>query len=187
MARDADRTRKRILAAATEEFAALGIAGARVNRIAEVAECNKAMLYAYYGSKDQLFEAVFSASVDDYLAQVGFDADDLSGYAGRVFDYFEQHPDHLRRSTWYRLERPQGARLEAVLAVNENRLGELERAQDKGVIPADFSPVELLSLIQSIATSWSSMNPEYGAAVPASRADRRRTVVEAVRRLLVRA
>ena len=184
MQRDAGRTRQRILEAATEEFAALGIAGARVNRIAEVASCNKAMLYAYYGNKDQLFDAVFTAYVDAYLEEVGFDADDLPSYAGRVFDYFEEHPDHLRLATWYRLERPQGARLEAVLAVNADRLAALERAQADGVIPADFSPVELLSLIQSIATSWSTMNPEYGSAVPADRAHRRRTVVDAVERLL---
>jgi AcrR family transcriptional regulator len=184
MQRDADRTRKRILAAATEEFAALGIAGARVNRIAEEAGCNKAMLYAYFGNKDQLFDAVFTAYVDAYLAEVGFDADDLPAYAGRVFDYFEEHPGHLRLATWYRLERPQGSRLDAVLAVNADRLAELKRAQADGTIPADFSPVELLSLIQSIATSWSTMNPEYGDAVPAYRIHRRRTVVNAVERLL---
>jgi AcrR family transcriptional regulator len=184
MQRDADRTRKRILAAATEEFAALGIAGARVNRIAEVAGCNKAMLYAYFGSKDELFDAVFTASVDAYLAEVGFDADDLPGYAGRMFDYFEEHPDRLRLSIWYRLERPESARLEAVVAVNESRLAELERAQRDGLVRADFSPVALLSLIQSIATSWSSMNPEYGAAVPAERGLRRETVIDAVRKLL---
>jgi hypothetical protein len=37
--------------------------------------------------------------------------------------------------------------------------------------------------VHAIATSWSSMNPEYGAAVPAH-ANRRRAVVEAVRRLI---
>jgi AcrR family transcriptional regulator len=186
MQRDAERTRRRILEAATEEFAALGIAGARVNRIAEVAGCNKAMLYAYYGSKNQLFDAVFSAYVDAYLDKVGFDATDLPSYAGRVFDYFEEHPDHLRLATWYRLERPQGSRLGVVLKVNADRLTALEQAQADGVIPADFSPVELLSLIQSIATSWSTMNPEYGTAVLPGAGQRRQSVVEAVQRLLVR-
>jgi hypothetical protein len=45
------------------------------------------------------------------------------------------------------------------------------------------TPVELLALLQAIATSWSSMNPEYGARAP-SKASRRAAVVEAVRRLL---
>ncbi|MFG1818191.1 TetR family transcriptional regulator [Kribbella sp. NPDC049174] len=183
MQRNADRTRTRILAAATEEFAARGIAGARVNRIAEVAGCNKAMLYAYFGSKDGLFDAVYTAAVDTYLAEVGFDTADLPGYAGLVFDYFEEHPEHLRLNIWYRLERPAGAALEAIVAVNKSRLGDLDQAQRSGVVPGDFTPAELLALLQAVATSWSSMNPEYGASAP-NRASRREAVVEAVRRLL---
>jgi AcrR family transcriptional regulator len=183
MQRDAERTKRQILAAATEEFAERGIAGARVDRIATVAGCNKAMLYAYFGSKDGLFDAVFTASVELYLARVEFDAEDLPGYAGRVFDYFEKHPGHLRLSTWYRLERPGSTQLAAVVAVNADRLAVLGEAQAAGKVPAGFTPVALLSLIQSIATSWSTMNPEYKAARPA-RAQRREAVVKAVERLL---
>lgn len=182
MQRNAERTRTRILAAATEEFAARGIAGARVNRIAEVAGYNKAMLYAYYGSKDGLFDAVYSAAVETYLAEVGFDTADLPGYAGRVFDYFEAHPEHQRLNVWYRLERPSGSALEAIVAVNQSRLDDLEKAQRLGVVPANFSPAELLALLQAVATSWNSMNPEYGASAP-DRVARRTAVVEAVRRL----
>ncbi|MFC7648454.1 TetR/AcrR family transcriptional regulator [Streptosporangium lutulentum] len=109
MARDADRTRRRLLEAATVEFAALGIAGARVDRIAEAAGCNKAMIYAYFGNKDRLFDAVFTAQVADFLDQVHLDASDLPGYAGRLFDRYEDHPETLRLATWYRLERPRGA------------------------------------------------------------------------------
>ncbi|QNE18754.1 TetR/AcrR family transcriptional regulator [Kribbella qitaiheensis] len=184
MQRNADRTKARILEAATEEFAALGIAGARVNRIAEVAGCNKAMLYAYYGNKDGLFDAVFTASVEAYLEAVNFDAYDLPRYAGRVFDFFEEHPEHLRLAVWYRLERPGSARLEAVLDVNANRLAELEKARRAGAFHSDFRLAELLSLVQAIATNWSSMTPEFTATAPVSRARRRRAVVTAVAKLL---
>jgi AcrR family transcriptional regulator len=181
--RDAERTRREILVAATAEFAQFGIAGARVDRIATDSGCNKAMIYAYFGSKDGLFDAVFTAHVEVYLAEVGFSADDLPAYAGRVFDYFEEYPDHLRLAVWYRLERPGSARLEAVLDVNTARLEELERALASGALVSDFSPVELLSLVQAIATSWSSMNPEFESGVP-ERAVRRQAVVAAVGRLL---
>jgi AcrR family transcriptional regulator len=181
--RNADRTRARILEAATEEFAARGIGGARVSRIAEVAGCNKAMLYAYFGNKDELFDAVFSASVEKYLDEVGFDVDDLPAYAGRVFDYFEAHPDRLRLSVWYRLERPDGQPLEAIVAVNARRLEELQRGMRRRVVPRRFTPVSLLTLIQAIATSWSSMNPEYGSELP-DPVIRRRAVVMAVQRIL---
>ncbi|NEA37522.1 TetR family transcriptional regulator [Streptomyces sp. SID13031] len=185
MQRDAERTKRQILAAAMEEFAERGIAGARVDRIATVAGCNKAMLYAYFGNKDGLFDAAFTVYVERYLAQVGFDAADLPTYAGRVFDYFEQNPGHLRLATWYRLERPQSTQLDAVIAVNADRLDSLQEAQAAGKVSPDFTPVTLLSLVQSIATSWSTMNPEYKAAQP-PRAQRRQAVVRAVELLLHR-
>src|ERR1700722_9336525 len=183
MARDADRTRRRLLAAATAEFAAFGIAGARLDRRAPpAAGCNKAMIYAYFGSKDQLFGAAFTAHVAGYLEQVPFDAADLPGYAGRLFDYFEDDPAALRLSVWYRLERPQGAPLQAVVAVNRSRLDQLAQAQQAGLLPARYAPVELLALVQSVATAWASMKPEFGQAAP-DRDRRRATVVDAVTRL----
>jgi len=56
--RDAERTQQAILAAAEAEFAAKGLAGARVDVIAEQAGANKRMLYYYFGSKDDLYLAV---------------------------------------------------------------------------------------------------------------------------------
>src|SRR5215213_2606660 len=44
--------------AAFKEFAARGVAGARVDRIAERAKANKRMLYYYFGSKEGLFTEV---------------------------------------------------------------------------------------------------------------------------------
>ena len=60
MVRDAEATKARLLEAATAEFAAYGIAGARIDRIAAAASVNKQMIYAYFGSKDALFDVVFS-------------------------------------------------------------------------------------------------------------------------------
>jgi TetR/AcrR family transcriptional regulator len=51
-------TRRRILDAATAEFAAKGLAGARVDEIAHRAGINKRMLYHYFGNKEALWLAV---------------------------------------------------------------------------------------------------------------------------------
>src|SRR5690606_27956118 len=56
--RDADRTRAEILDAATEEFAAKGYAGARVDEIAARTSTTKRMIYYYFGGKEQLYLAV---------------------------------------------------------------------------------------------------------------------------------
>jgi AcrR family transcriptional regulator len=56
--RDAERTRQALLAAAEVEFSTKGLAGARVDFIAEQAAANKRMLYYYFGSKEDLYLAV---------------------------------------------------------------------------------------------------------------------------------
>jgi AcrR family transcriptional regulator len=56
--RDPEGMRIRILEAAKQEFAAHGLAGARVDRIAAKAGANKRMLYYHVGKKDDLYLAV---------------------------------------------------------------------------------------------------------------------------------
>jgi TetR/AcrR family transcriptional regulator len=56
--RDAERTKRALLDAAEVEFAAKGLAGARVDVIAEEASANKRMLYYYFGSMEALYMAV---------------------------------------------------------------------------------------------------------------------------------
>jgi AcrR family transcriptional regulator len=51
-------TRQRILDAALAEFAEKGLAGARVDEIAARAGANKRMLYAHFGSKEELWMVV---------------------------------------------------------------------------------------------------------------------------------
>ncbi len=54
-ARDAELSQQAILEAATAEFAARGLEGARVDQIAQAAGINKQLLYRYFGSKDELY------------------------------------------------------------------------------------------------------------------------------------
>jgi len=57
-ARNPEATKADILAAARTEFALAGLAGARVDKIAERSGANKRMIYHYFGGKEQLFAAV---------------------------------------------------------------------------------------------------------------------------------
>ncbi len=56
--------RDSILAAATEEFATHGFAGARVQRIADAAGANKQLIYYYFGSKTGLYEALIASGLE---------------------------------------------------------------------------------------------------------------------------
>jgi AcrR family transcriptional regulator len=182
--RDAAETKRRLLAAATEEFAERGIAGARVDRIADTAGCNKAMLYKYFGNKDRLFDTVFGESVGNFVIDVPVDTDDLPGYAGKLFDRYEERPETLRLAVWHRLERPDGKWVTEIVLANEIRLANLQRAQDEGRLPKHYTPLELLVLIQSISTAWATTNSELGVRTTIPSAQRRQLVVDAVRRLI---
>lgn len=52
--------RRQLLEAALSEFSAFGVAGARVERIARRAGCNKQLIYHYFGGKDGLARTVFT-------------------------------------------------------------------------------------------------------------------------------
>jgi len=79
MIRDAAATRARILGAAVAEFSAVGLAGARVDRIAEASGSNKRMIYVYFGDKEGLFEAALQTALGELMAAVPITEDDLPG------------------------------------------------------------------------------------------------------------
>ncbi|GAB2474846.1 TetR/AcrR family transcriptional regulator [Xylanimonas ulmi] len=106
MLADARPTAERILSAASDEFAEHGLAGARVDRIAARAGANKERIYAYYGAKDALFDTVLAARIAELLDTVPFDADDLPGYAERLFRFTVERADLTRLLLWHVLERP---------------------------------------------------------------------------------
>lgn len=70
-------TEQQIIAAARKIFIQKGLAGARMQDIADEAGINKAMLHYYYRSKDKLFEIVFDEAVGQLLSGVNdiFQAD----------------------------------------------------------------------------------------------------------------
>ncbi|MET8543970.1 TetR family transcriptional regulator [Kitasatospora sp. NPDC004799] len=109
MAYDSTATKERILTAAAAEFAAHGVAGARVDRIAASAQANKRAIYDYFGDKDGLFAAVLERLMADLAEAVPPGDDDLASYAERLFDHHRAHPQALRLLLWEALERGDGA------------------------------------------------------------------------------
>ncbi|MGW3106619.1 TetR family transcriptional regulator [Streptomyces sp. NPDC001100] len=103
MAYDSTATKERILAAATAEFAAHGVAGARVDRIAAEAKANKRAIYDYFGDKNTLFAVVLERALAE-LADAVPPSADLPAYAERLFDYHRAHPEALRLAMWEALE-----------------------------------------------------------------------------------
>jgi AcrR family transcriptional regulator len=186
--RDPEATKARIFEAATQEFAAYGIAGARVDRIARNAQANKQLIYAYFGDKEQLFHQVLEKAMVHVAEAVGTDIDDLDKWVDQHLDYHRANPAFLRLLMWEALELGQDG-----ASAGEIRAGryldkkvKVDSAQQRGLIRDDLPPGHVLMLLMSLIN--------YPAAVPQVRGfllgpdgdpDRARTVIkDAVRRIV---
>lgn len=154
----AEETRTRILDAAFREFAEYGMAGARVDRIAAGAACNKNLIYVYFGSKEALFATVLERHLFDVYAGLPFTADDLPGFARRVFDFAQANPEIYRLLSWATLE---GATaLPPARASEHDRKLPLIRAQQvAGAIDNGAPPALILMAVLALATAWSPVFP----------------------------
>ncbi|MET7897345.1 TetR family transcriptional regulator [Streptomyces mirabilis] len=190
----ADSTRERIVAAATDEFARHGIAGARVDRIARQARTSKERVYAYFRGKEALYAHVSLRELARVAEATPMDPADLPGYAGRLFDHFTiARPDHHRLITWGRLELagtadPAGA--DTIRETVAGKIDQLREAQRAGQLDPSWDPVDVLALVNQIATTWAAQT-EIGAVAAEQATDpsptaRRAALVAAVERLFPR-
>lgn len=180
-------TYQRILDAATTEFARHGIAGARIERIVSAARTNKAQLYAYFGNKEQLFDAIFFASLERITNVVPLDASDLAEWAVGLYDEYLRRPDLIRLATWARLERrPAGHLVEDHERYDDKKLRAVSEAQAAGrVRPGD--PFDLMAMVIAMSMAWSPVSNVYAATEnePEHVHERRRTLLrESVRRVV---
>ena len=185
--RDGQASRRRALDAAAAEFAAHGIAGARVDRISAAAEINKAQMYSYFGSKDGLFDAVFNEQLRAIVAAVPLDAEDLPGYAVDLYDEYLAHPELVRLATWARLERvPTGDLLGHFDVGDTDKLESIAAAQAAGLVEPALDPKDVYALVTAVSLTWSPASVLHAASSDEdeSRHERRRQILaETVRRM----
>lgn len=179
--RNPEETKRRLLEAASSEFAAYGIAGARVDRIAQTAGCNKQSIYGYFASKDGLFDAVFEAMVVQIISSVPIDAYDLSGYAAKLFDWNNAHPEVLRLAAWQQLERGSIYKFSPAAAkATEEKILKIREAQDAGAVTTDTSAEHLLELVLRLSCA----HLDYASADKKQEKTLRTAMIEAVRRIV---
>ena len=150
--------RDRILDAAEDAFAEHGLAGARVAAIARQAGVNKAMLYYYFGSKDELYDAVLEriiSQIVDMAARVGAaphlrdEGVDIVAFLDGYRGVLHQHPAFVRLmlrtlldggDRIERLVRPRIALVMPVLA-GLIALGQAEGRLNPAPLPSIVPPV----------------------------------------------
>ena len=91
-------TREMILEAAQAEFAAHGIDGARVDKIAKTAGVNKAMIYYHFQSKEKLYAAVIEKHVKcigDFWEKAMVEETDAEALIRRATEYYHSMPSSV--------------------------------------------------------------------------------------------
>lgn len=134
--RDADRSRERLLAAALDEFAARGYAGARVGAVAARAGLNPQLILYYFGGKPGLYDALRQRWLDQEAAitRPHGSLDELTdAYLQANFD----DPRLARLLLWDGLSDPDSPDSQPT---EREDLSDLHRRQASGEIAADLDP-----------------------------------------------
>jgi AcrR family transcriptional regulator len=163
----AKETKERIIEAAFREFAEHGVPGARVDRIAKNAGCNKNLIYVYFESKEGLFATVLDQRLASAYANLEFTPEDLPDLARRVFDYVLANPDVYRLLAWATLERT-AALPPSRKSEHDRKLPLIQAQQEAGAITVDSPPALILMAVMALATAWSPMFPFGETANPDS-------------------
>jgi AcrR family transcriptional regulator len=191
MAWDTEGTRRRLKAAATEEFAAHGLAGATMDNIARRAAINKERLYHYFGGKEHLFAAV----LEDELARIAQAVPlrslrevDLGEFAGLVFDYHAEHPHLARLLHWEGLcWAGPGPGTDQRQRYYQDKIDAFAAAQRDGLVTDEIEAGYLVFLVIGLAAWWFAV-PQLAYMLtggsgdaPEQRARQRDAVVTAAR------
>ena len=186
--RNSRATKELLLQAATVEFAEHGLAGARIDRIAERAGANKRLLYVYFGDKDELFAAVLQHQVGKLAEETPLVDGDLVTYAGTRFDYLLAHPETARLAAWRRFEADHHTASE--VQGYQAKVDAVATAQREGHLDDSLPAADLFAMVLRITESWLDAPPALLATVPADQArspkrlaEHRAALIEAVRRI----
>ena len=161
--RSAHLTREKILKAATREFSAKGLEGARVDTIALRSGSNKNMIYHYFGSKDALFKAVLEemySTIRTY--QERLEVEDLDPEDGirvlveMTFEAFAKHPEFISLLSSENLTKAAHVRKSPqILSMYHPLTAAIEKILEKGaaqgVFRTDLDAADLYISISALA------------------------------------
>lgn len=201
---DPARTMADILEVATREFADKGLAGARIDVIAEAMRTSKRMIYYYFGSKEGLYLAVLEES---YRRMRAMEAeahledlppeDALRKLVGHTLDYQWSHPEFVRLVQTENIHRAEYiAQSKAIRKLNvpaiEGLRRVLERGQKEGIFRGGIDPVDLHMSISALSNFQVANRHTFSVIFqrdmesPAAQIARRDSIIEMIVRFVRR-
>ncbi len=157
---DPERTMADIIDVATHEFSEKGLAGARIDVIAEAMRTSKRMIYYYFGSKEGLYIAVLEEAYRRIRAiEADLHLDDLAPEAalrklvGFTVDYQLANPDFIRLVMTENIHRGEYlAQSKAIQKLNVPAIEGLRKVLERGVAAGVFrAGLDAIDLHMSIS------------------------------------
>ena len=160
---DPERTMADIIEVATHEFSEKGLAGARIDVIAEAMRTSKRMIYYYFESKEGLYVAVLEEA---YRRMRAIEAelhledlppeDALRKLVGFTVDYQLANPDFIRLVMTENIHRGEFlARSKSIQKLNVPAIEGLRRVYERGVADGVFrarlDPIDLHMSISALS------------------------------------
>ena len=152
-----------IIEVATHEFSEKGLAGARIDVIAEAMRTSKRMIYYYFGSKEGLYIRVLEEAYRRIRAiEAGLHLDDLGPedalrkLVGFTVDYQLANPDFIRLVMTENIHRGEFlAQSKVIQKLNVPAIEGLRRVYERGlkagVFRAGIDPVDLHMSISALS------------------------------------
>jgi AcrR family transcriptional regulator len=196
---DPEGTRRDIMAVASSEFALNGLAGARIDEIAEKTRASKRMIYYYFGDKEGLYVSALENAyrvVREGEAKLDIESlspiDGLKRLVGFTFDHHHQHEDFIRMVMIENIHSGRYLERSELHAVNESAIHRIEALYEKGVAEGNFRhhlyPQQISALcffnVSNRATFSHLFQRDIGSAE--SQASLRQNVIDMVVRYVVK-
>ncbi|MFT3681718.1 MAG: TetR/AcrR family transcriptional regulator [Ferruginibacter sp.] len=153
-------TGEKILAAARKVFLIKGMAGARMQDIADEAGMNKALLHYYFSSKEKLFEVIFLDEAKKFFPKVNMIFESDSSLFEKIEQFTAEYIDEIQQNPYLPLfiineinQNPEKFLYKiwgkSYLPRPEKFLAQVDKEVRKGIIKP-ISPVHLLVNILSM-------------------------------------
>ena len=151
----------KILDSAQILFLERGFDGTSMSAIAKHSGVTQSMIHHYFGSKEELWQAVKKEAYDDYLAHqqqlLDLDNDDVETFIENSlrsrFLFFQQNPQTARLLSWLQImEDPTG--METGQEIGQQLLAKIQQAQADEQIRDDLEPESVLSMSIALTTHW---------------------------------
>lgn len=164
MKKNNQQTKERILQAAQKEFANRGFSGARMEAIARGADINKAMLFYYFSSKDNLYRTVLFGVFSEFFGEIGrFISQQLTPdlllekFPEIYLRFIARHPDLVRIMVFDLIHNPENVTAAMAEIIHEKMLYKprplldmIKRWYDQGLI-SEADPLHFMMNIVALS------------------------------------